>query len=995
MREPIRDILLDILRRRLAEMVGFALAAAVALFALALVSWSVRDPSLNHAVDGPVRNWLGWPGAVAADVAVQLFGLAILAVLAPIFAWGLTLIRHRSLDRLFGRFGAHALGVLAASGFASLLPRADSWPLPTGLGGAVGDAIERLPLMIIGASGPAKIAAALLFAVIAIVALHMATVRDPEMVRAEAEEEERWRRSGRDDGDLNDEPSKAILLLGALIHGGVLAVRGTAHAVRSFREGAGRKIADSARRAVESATREDQAAYALPGGGRLPASQREARLDARPEGRAEPRFEPAARPDAHRTESPRTEPLRPDPVLRREPSLEPASMSEVAAPVYRRAPAAAPPAPPAAEAPPAGYGAAVAALQQAAKRRLGLLSRTAPAPVPVAPPVDGARPGERAAIEALQAAARRRMVERQEPSFEPTEEPEAAPAPRAAWRAIPPIDTPEEAFEEPARVQAPAAAPAPASRVVPPAPPAKPGRRAGREAQPDLLSRGDYELPPLALLNEPKKGQVAPISEDALEQNARLLEGVLEDFGVKGEIINVRPGPVVTLYELEPAPGTKSSRVISLADDIARSMSAISARVAVVPGRNAIGIELPNQRRETVYFRELIGSQDFERSTLKLALSMGKTIGGEPVVAELAKMPHLLVAGTTGSGKSVAINTMILSLLYRLTPSQCRLIMIDPKMLELSVYDGIPHLLTPVVTDPKKAVVALKWAVREMEDRYRKMSKVGVRNIDGFNARVAEARATGEVITRTVQSGFDKETGEILYEQEEMPLDVLPYIVVIIDEMADLMMVAGKEIEGAVQRLAQMARAAGIHVVMATQRPSVDVITGTIKANFPTRISFQVTSKIDSRTILGEMGAEQLLGQGDMLYMAGGGRINRIHGPFVSDEEVERVVNHLKRQGAPQYLDAITREEDESGPEEGDDSAVFDKGEFGEEGGDLYEQAVKVVLRDKKASTSYIQRRLQIGYNRAASLMERMENEGVVGPANHAGKREILVEGEE
>jgi DNA segregation ATPase FtsK/SpoIIIE, S-DNA-T family len=358
-------------------------------------------------------------------------------------------------------------------------------------------------------------------------------------------------------------------------------------------------------------------------------------------------------------------------------------------------------------------------------------------------------------------------------------------------------------------------------------------------------------------------------------------------------------------------------------------------------------------------------------------------------------MPHLLVAGTTGSGKSVAINTMILSLLYRLTPQQCRLIMIDPKMLELSVYDGIPHLLTPVVTDPKKAVVALKWAVREMEDRYRKMSKVGVRNIDGFNARVAEAKAAGEVITRTVQTGFDRETGEATFEQEEMPLDVLPYIVVLIDEMADLMMVAGKDIEGAVQRLAQMARAAGIHVIMATQRPSVDVITGTIKANFPTRISFQVTSKIDSRTILGEMGAEQLLGQGDMLYMAGGGRINRVHGPFVSDEEVERVVNHLKRQGKPQYLDAITREEESEGGEEGDDGAVFDKSEMGEEGGDLYEQAVKVVQRDKKASTSYIQRRLQIGYNRAASLMERMENEGIVGPANHAGKREILVEGEE
>ncbi|MGL4976038.1 MAG: DNA translocase FtsK, partial [Bosea sp. (in: a-proteobacteria)] len=422
-------------------------------------------------------------------------------------------------------------------------------------------------------------------------------------------------------------------------------------------------------------------------------------------------------------------------------------------------------------------------------------------------------------------------------------------------------------------------------------------------------------------------------------------------------------------------------------------MSAVSARVAVVSGRNAMGIELPNAKRETVYLRELLASQDFEGSKHKLALCLGKTIGGEPVITDLAKMPHLLVAGTTGSGKSVAINTMILSLLYRLTPEECRLIMVDPKMLELSVYDGIPHLLTPVVTDPKKAVVALKWAVREMEERYKKMSKLGVRNIEGFNQRVAEARAKGEVITREVQTGFDRSTGGPIYEQQQMDLDALPFIVVIVDEMADLMMVAGKEIEGTIQRLAQMARAAGIHVVLATQRPSVDVITGTIKANFPTRISFQVTSKIDSRTILGEQGAEQLLGQGDMLYMAGGGRITRVHGPFVSDAEVEKVVAHLKMQGQPQYLDAVTSGEEEAGSGDEEDSAVFDKGSFGEPGGDLYDQAVAVVLRDKKASTSYIQRRLQIGYNRAASLMERMEQEGIVGAANHAGKREILVEG--
>jgi len=501
-----------------------------------------------------------------------------------------------------------------------------------------------------------------------------------------------------------------------------------------------------------------------------------------------------------------------------------------------------------------------------------------------------------------------------------------------------------------------------------------------------------YEKPPVELLQEPVAQEGEVITQEMLERKAGLLESVLEDFGVKGEIIHVRPGPVVTLYEFEPAPGVKSSRVIGLADDIARSMSALSARVAVVPGRNVIGIELPNATRETVYLREMITSQDFQRSGYKLALCLGKTIGGEPVVAELAKMPHLLVAGTTGSGKSVAINTMILSLLYRLKPEECRLIMVDPKMLELSIYDGIPHLLTPVVTDPKKAVMALKWAVREMEDRYRKMSAVGVRNIDGFNSRVSAARQKGEAIVRTIQTGFDKNTGEALYEQEEMDLAPMPYIVIIVDEMADLMMVAGKEIEGAIQRLAQMARAAGIHLIMATQRPSVDVITGTIKANFPTRISFQVTSKIDSRTILGEQGAEQLLGQGDMLHMVGGGRISRVHGPFVSDEEVEKVVTHLKAQGHPDYLNTVTADEEEEAPEP-EDSAVFDKTAMAAEDGgddDLYAQAVKVIMRDKKCSTSYIQRRLGIGYNRAASLVERMEKEGLVGPANHVGKREIL-----
>ena len=501
-----------------------------------------------------------------------------------------------------------------------------------------------------------------------------------------------------------------------------------------------------------------------------------------------------------------------------------------------------------------------------------------------------------------------------------------------------------------------------------------------------------FELPPLTLLSEPKKaGRQPEFAPEFLAENARRLEGVLEDFGVRGQIINVRPGPVVTLYELEPAPGIKSSRVISLADDIARSMSAISARVAVVAGRNAIGIELPNPKRETVYLRELMQTESFINNNTTLALALGKNIGGEPIFADLARMPHLLIAGTTGSGKSVGINTMILSLLYRLPPDKCKLIMIDPKMLELSVYEGIPHLLAPVVTDPRKAVVALKWAVREMEDRYKKMSKTGVRNIDGYNTKITQMMAKGEKLSRTVQTGFEPDTGKPIFEQEDMDLQNLPYIVVIIDEMADLMMVAGKDIEGAVQRLAQMARAAGIHVVMATQRPSVDVITGTIKANFPTRISFQVTSKIDSRTILGEQGAEQLLGQGDMLYMAGGGRISRLHAPFVTDSEVEEIVNHLKAQGQPEYFEAVTEEvdDDEMGGESGGMASAI-----GSSGDELYDQAVAVVLRDKKVSTSYVQRRLQVGYNKAASLIERMEKEGLISAANATGKREILVPGD-
>jgi S-DNA-T family DNA segregation ATPase FtsK/SpoIIIE len=498
---------------------------------------------------------------------------------------------------------------------------------------------------------------------------------------------------------------------------------------------------------------------------------------------------------------------------------------------------------------------------------------------------------------------------------------------------------------------------------------------------------GDFALPPLDLLTraEPSKAG-RDIAPELLKKNAALLEGVLADFGIQGQITHVSPGPVVTLYELEPAPGIRAARVIALADDIARSMSVRSVRVAVVPGRNVIGIEMPNQKRETVLMRELLESDAYVNAQQALPLALGKDIAGMPVIADLARMPHLLVAGTTGSGKSVSINTMILSLLYRLPPERCRFIMIDPKMLELSVYEGIPHLLAPVVTEPKKAVVALKWTVREMEERYRAMSKLGVRNIDGYNLRLKQARERGEELTRQVQTGFDPETGKPVFEEQQMDLTDLPYIVVIVDEMADLMLVAGKDIEVAVQRLAQMARAAGIHIVMATQRPSVDVITGTIKANFPTRISFQVTSKIDSRTILGEMGAEQLLGQGDMLYMAGGGRITRVHGPFVKDSEVEMIVSYLREQGTPDYLEEVTEESEGDGGL-GDGLGAPDGGEVGNA---LYDMAVDIVQREGKASTSFLQRSLKLGYNRAATLIERMEREGVISSANHVGKREVF-----
>ncbi|MDR0695626.1 MAG: DNA translocase FtsK 4TM domain-containing protein [Holosporales bacterium] len=493
---------------------------------------------------------------------------------------------------------------------------------------------------------------------------------------------------------------------------------------------------------------------------------------------------------------------------------------------------------------------------------------------------------------------------------------------------------------------------------------------------------GTYTLPSTSLLEHHAEKEYR-LSDKQISETSGELLSVLSEFGINGEIVNAKQGPVVTMFELKPAPGIKTSRVISLSDDIARSMSALSARIATIPGRNVIGIELPNKRRQTVYLRELLASDEYQSMMTGVPLILGKDISGVPILADLAKMPHLLVAGTTGSGKSVSINAMILSILYKFSPRECKLIMIDPKMLELSVYDEIPHLLTPVVTDPKKAIFALKWAVAEMEHRYKQMSQLGVRNIDGFNKKLAESREKGDLLVRRVQTGFDQETGRPLFEIQQFEFEPMPYIVVIVDEMADLMLVAGKEVESAIQRLAQMARAAGIHLIMATQRPSVDVITGTIKANFPTRISFQVTSKIDSRTILGEQGAEQLLGQGDMLYMSGGGKILRIHGPFVTDREVERIVSYIKGQEEPNYANVVS--------ELGMDGEMFQAASHVSESDDMYDKALEIVRNDKKCSISYIQRKLQIGYNRAARIVEEMEEKGAISSPNHTGRREILI----
>lgn len=1010
-------------RRAVSTLLGILLIGLGAALAAALATWTVTDPSLTHATSAPVQNIMGVPGAAFADPAMQLFGLAAPLLVAPLPIWGYRLIAGRPLGLSFGRVGAGVAALFLAPGFFNAFPVTEAWPLPMGLGGVIGGSVDGLVAGVFGVrSGTVSGFVGGLFGVGAVFCLLVA-VRPPRRRPSDLDGGLRIRRQfddgadeyGLDETDTYEESGGRLAAWrGAIAHHS-LALRARLRAEPKERKAPGGLRDALARSGGEDRDEQDIYRARRRMAAAAPSFEDELPLmpaEPVPSRAAAPRSQQAAaRPEARRSSPPR----RPEPE-------EPVARGTLTFPKTTRGPAA-----------------HILARQsqsdlddgaheeafEAADQRHGAASGAtdhldaafdpahAAAPIDEDAYEDGIEDDGPYVDEAVAAVARATVADTYDDGHEPAGEDDwdEDADPRYAHEDVAGaadddgyVDyADEDEFIEdepyPTERNAPhaGASQAPAELmqtplVTPPAGAMKPGRRVIREAQPSFLSVADYEFPPLALLTAPSGDSGDhEMTEDALEANARVLEGVLDDFGVKGSIIHVRPGPVVTLYELEPAPGIKSSRVIGLADDIARSMSAVSARVAVIPGKNAIGIELPNRRRITVFLREILASADFERTKAKLPMCLGKTIGGEAVIADLTRMPHLLVAGTTGSGKSVSVNTMILSLLYRLKPEECRVILIDPKMLELSVYDGIPHLLTPVVTDPKKAVVALKWAVREMEDRYRKMAKLGVRNIDGYNARLKEAGKTGERVTRIVQTGFDKRTGEAIFEEEVLDLAPMPFIVVIVDEMADLMMVAGKEIEGAIQRLAQMARAAGIHLIMATQRPSVDVITGTIKANFPTRISFQVTSKIDSRTILGEMGAEQLLGMGDMLFMAGGGRIQRVHGPFVSDEEVEDVVAHLKLQGVPDYLTAVLEDEDEEPA--GDDAQG--NLEALSESDDLYDRAVALVLRDRKASTSYVQRRLSIGYNRAATLIERMEKEGVVSPANHAGKREILVPAEE
>ena len=974
-RDPLFDSNMQAaLEKRGKELGGFVLIALGVMAAAMIYSYSPQDPSWLSATDAPVQNWLGRAGASVAAPLFMIVGWASWGLAMVLLVWGARFALHRGEERALSCLIFAPIWIALAAVYAAGVPESAAWTHSFGLGGLFGDMMmgSILTILPLGTTLALKLMMLLLSGVVIVMGAFVLGFTKIELTRLA-----RFLLVG-----VIMVYATILNLLGKGASGALVAARqmqaknAERRAIRAQEEAEAAEWA-AAQEAVKAEPRVTRVAPKAPPAIHAddslidtpypaPAPQKTGFLSKMPSlmRRAEPEPEwvetyphgdlPDALPGDDRVRAKIAD------AIKSRVRQNPAVTSAIAAPLTKgrgRGPdplifkpsAGLPPEPP--------------------------VTARAAAPLRAEPPVTSARPTAY-------------QPQPQVPAFE--DEPDNIFDDMTDWDDYG-DDTQAYAPVPPTPIPVPEA-----RKVVqqPQRKPLQPSKRAQEEAQPRLQfedKQVEYDLPPLGLLMDPANIERHHLSDEALEENARMLEAVLDDYGVKGEIVSVRPGPVVTMYELEPAPGLKASRVIGLADDIARSMSALSARVSTVPGRSVIGIELPNEKREMVSFREILSTRDYGDGTQKLPLALGKDIGGDPVVANLAKMPHLLIAGTTGSGKSVAINTMILSLLYKLTPADLRLVMIDPKMLELSVYDGIPHLLSPVVTDPKKAVVALKWVVGEMEDRYRKMSKMGVRNIDGYNSRVADALSLGEMFERTVQTGFDDETGEPIFETEEIQPVKMPYIVVIVDEMADLMMVAGKEIEACIQRLAQMARASGIHLIMATQRPSVDVITGTIKANFPTRISFQVTSKIDSRTILGEMGAEQLLGQGDMLYMAGGSKIIRCHGPFVSDEEVEEIVTHLKAFGPPEYVSGVVQGPDDEKADNIDAVLGLNTGGNTDSEDALYDQAVAIVVRDRKCSTSYIQRKLAIGYNKAARLVEQMEEEGVVTAANHVGKREILV----
>ena len=945
-RPPIFDSALQAaLERRAVEFLGIGLLALSGLTAMMFTSYAPEDPSWLSASDAPVQNILGSFGAMIAAPIMLIFGLSAWSLVAIQAVWGLRCLLHRGAHRALGRLIFAPFGVAVFAIYAAGLVPPASWGNNFGLGGLFGDTVLKtlLRLSPLPAQPTLTYTSFATGITLVLIGLYCLGVSKRELGYA------------------------LRFLRGGVLQSGRAVARGLGRGSMRLLAARTQQVdastpSDIIRRGGGSATFVPQAPSEFSQDLAVPHTEVKRGLFSRLPGFIKREEDPSPLEPPLNSHAHSSAPAGPEDRLQ-------ARISDAVKSRLRVEPA----------------------FEDAASEAQSHVFQ----PQDASPEGAAGVPSQFALGEPLLTGLRREPQLSADRSSQVFQTEGQALVSSAGDEDAQPLYPEPEYGEQDTNFSLRSAIPRPEARTIV-HPPLKVSQaqsaRAQQEAQPSLKfedPKTDFELPPLGLLASPISVARHQLSDESLEENARLLESVLDDYGVMGDIVSVRPWPVVTMYELEPAPGLKASRVIGLSDDIARSMSALSARVSTVPGRSIIGIELHNDIREKVVLREILSAKAFGDSSHRLPLALGKDISGEPMVTNLAKMPHLLIAGTTGSGKSVAINTMILSLLYKLTPDECRMIMIDPKMLELSVYDGIPHLLSPVVTDHKKAVVALKWVVGEMEERYRKMSKMGVRNIDGYNGRVADALGKNEMFSRTIQTGFDDATGEPVFETEEFLPEKMPYIVVIVDEMADLMMVAGKEIEACIQRLAQMARASGIHLIMATQRPSVDVITGTIKANFPTRISFQVTSKIDSRTILGEMGAEQLLGMVDMLYMAGGSKITRCHGPFVSDTEVEEVVSHLKSFGPPDYKSGVVEGPDDDKSDSIDLVLWLTGASEGEDV--LYDQAVAIVLQDRKCSTSYIQRKLAIGYNKAARLVEQMEEEGLVSPANHVGKRDILV----